>query len=209
MVMPQRPPGPSNAAIAAWPSKKLSVRRSTTRLAVCSLPIAKLARWVLGVRAEVIGGREIQANRLCPSPYQLLRIRLAAKPVAPVGASPLGPLGIGGIASAYTQAHHVSLLGCHGSLRGEANAVSNDGRRSGACNMLDGEWSWHGRRRGRVGRAGGHLQGRRCDLHLCQRRQRANRQAKSAGRLQITTERLEHLESPVQGRRHFREPVRG
>src|SRR3954453_4735394 len=51
--MSQRPPEPSNADIAAWPSKKLSVRRSTTRLAACSLPIATLARWVLGVR--VIG----------------------------------------------------------------------------------------------------------------------------------------------------------
>ena len=44
MLIPQRPSGPSNAAIAAWPSKKLSVRRSTTRFAACSLPIAKVAR---------------------------------------------------------------------------------------------------------------------------------------------------------------------
>src|SRR3954463_3663415 len=55
--MSQRPPEPSNADIAAWPSKKLSVRRSTTRLAVCSLPIAKLARWVLGV--TVIGAATV------------------------------------------------------------------------------------------------------------------------------------------------------
>src|SRR4030081_361690 len=57
--MSQRPPGPSNAAIAACPSKKLPVRRSTTRFAVCSLPIAKVARWVLGVIVEeVINGPE-------------------------------------------------------------------------------------------------------------------------------------------------------
>src|SRR5258708_34644448 len=52
--MSQRPPGPSNADIAAWLSKKLSVRRSTTRLAACSLPIAKLAQWVAAIVADVI-----------------------------------------------------------------------------------------------------------------------------------------------------------
>ena len=52
-VTSQRPSGRSNAAIAAWPSKKLSVSTSTTRLAVCSSPIAKLARCVDGV--DVIG----------------------------------------------------------------------------------------------------------------------------------------------------------
>ena len=56
IVMSQRPPGPSYAAIAAWPSKKLSFSRSTTRLAACSLPIAKLARRVAGVMVEVIKG---------------------------------------------------------------------------------------------------------------------------------------------------------
>ena len=52
--MAQRPPGPSCADIAAWPSKKLSVRRSKARLAACSLPIAKLARWVAAIVADVI-----------------------------------------------------------------------------------------------------------------------------------------------------------
>src|SRR4029077_17894695 len=36
------------------PSKKFSVRRSATRLAVCSSPIAKVARCVLGVSVVVI-----------------------------------------------------------------------------------------------------------------------------------------------------------
>src|ERR1700722_309529 len=49
--------------MAAWPSKKLSVRRSTTRFAVCSLPMAKLARLVLGVSVDDIGGRGINARR--------------------------------------------------------------------------------------------------------------------------------------------------
>src|SRR6266481_7251373 len=53
-MMSHRPFGLSYADIAACPSKKLSVRRSTTCLAVCSLPMAKLARWVDGVRVEVI-----------------------------------------------------------------------------------------------------------------------------------------------------------
>jgi hypothetical protein len=48
--------------MAAWPSKKLSVRRSTTRRAVCSLPMAKVARLVLGVSVEVIIDPEIDAD---------------------------------------------------------------------------------------------------------------------------------------------------
>src|SRR6266849_6834308 len=55
-VTSQRPSGPANAAIAAWPSKKLSVRRSTTRRAVCASPIANVARLVLGGRVEDIKG---------------------------------------------------------------------------------------------------------------------------------------------------------
>ena len=55
------PVGPSNAAIAAWPSKKLSVSRSTTRLAACSLPMAKVAREVAGVRRDDIRGKLIAA----------------------------------------------------------------------------------------------------------------------------------------------------
>src|SRR5216684_360133 len=62
--MPQRPSDRSNAAMAAWPSKKLSFRRSTTRRAVCSLPIAKVARLVLGVR-EVIKGPGNRCGRKC------------------------------------------------------------------------------------------------------------------------------------------------
>src|SRR5215212_1509803 len=50
--MSQRPPAPSDAAIAASPSQKLSLKRSTTRFAVCSLPIGKVARWLLEVRVE-------------------------------------------------------------------------------------------------------------------------------------------------------------
>ena len=55
MLTSQRPSGRSNAAITASPSKKPSVRRSTTCFAAGSLPIAKFARWVLGVVVEVIG----------------------------------------------------------------------------------------------------------------------------------------------------------
>src|SRR5258708_14802855 len=61
--MPHRPFGPSNADIAAWSSKKLSVRRSTRRLAVCSVPMAKLARWVDGVRVEVIEWRSLRGRK--------------------------------------------------------------------------------------------------------------------------------------------------
>jgi hypothetical protein len=60
--MSQRPFDRSNAVMAAWPSKKLSVRRSTTRRAVCSLPMAKVARLVLGVSVEVIIDPEIDAD---------------------------------------------------------------------------------------------------------------------------------------------------
>jgi hypothetical protein len=63
MVTSQRPSGRSNAAIAAWPSKKLSFSKSTMRRAVCSLPMAKVARRVLGVRVAVMGsfGRGVDA----------------------------------------------------------------------------------------------------------------------------------------------------
>jgi len=44
----QRPSGRSNAAIAACPSRKISFSKSTTCLATCSLPMAKVARLVLG-----------------------------------------------------------------------------------------------------------------------------------------------------------------
>src|SRR5215208_2740925 len=59
--MCQRAPGPSKAAIAAWSSKKLSVKRSTTRFALSSLPIGKVARWVRGVTVE---SNVIPASRL-------------------------------------------------------------------------------------------------------------------------------------------------
>src|SRR5436190_13878711 len=52
--MSQLPPAPSDAAIAASPSEKLSLKRSTTRFADCSLPIGKVARWVLGLTVEVM-----------------------------------------------------------------------------------------------------------------------------------------------------------
>src|ERR1700693_5570632 len=97
-MMPHRPFGPSNADIAAWSSKKLSVSRSTTRLSVCSLPMAKLARWVDGVRVEVIEwrslrGREIQAGDhtyLCDINYPVIvwpnnPLRPRGRPDAPPG----------------------------------------------------------------------------------------------------------------------------
>src|SRR3954447_3708340 len=59
-VTSQRPSGRSNAAIAASPSKKIWVSTSTTRLAACSSPIAKEARWVAGVRfigPQLAGGK--------------------------------------------------------------------------------------------------------------------------------------------------------
>src|SRR3954452_25201376 len=52
--MSQRPPAPSDAAIAASLSKKLSLKRSSTRFAVCSLPIGKVARWLVGLTVEVM-----------------------------------------------------------------------------------------------------------------------------------------------------------
>src|SRR5215831_3473612 len=55
-VRSQRPSGRSNAAIAASPSKKTSSSRSATRLADFSSPMAKLARWVAGVRGGLIAG---------------------------------------------------------------------------------------------------------------------------------------------------------
>src|SRR5450755_4413317 len=78
----QHPPGPSNADIAAWPSKKLSVRRSTTRFAVCSLPMANVARWVLGVEGiegpgKWRNGRSVQ--RLSISDARAVRWRPGLK----------------------------------------------------------------------------------------------------------------------------------
>src|SRR5664280_1143113 len=60
------------AAIAAWPSKKLSVRRSTTGLATTSSPMAKLARWVEGVTVGVIEGpvNARQPDKPYPSRHQ-------------------------------------------------------------------------------------------------------------------------------------------
>src|ERR1700761_2264528 len=61
--MSHRPSGRSNAAIAAWPSKKLSVSKSTTRLAAASLPMAKWARWVAGVTVDGIWVRPAPSRR--------------------------------------------------------------------------------------------------------------------------------------------------
>src|SRR5450432_114470 len=80
--MSQRPSDRSDAAMAAWPSKKLSVRRSITRRAVCSLPIAKVARLVLGVSVEVIKGPGNRCRRKirCPLPHPLPGNRVAQQP---------------------------------------------------------------------------------------------------------------------------------
>src|SRR5229473_3278278 len=104
--MPQRPSDRSNAAMAAWPSKKLSVRRSTTRRAVCSLPIAKVARLVLGVR-EVIKGPGNRCGRKCV----VLQIHYPVtgwrnNPACPM-ASQI-PQATGDSISAYTVQHVVS-----------------------------------------------------------------------------------------------------
>ena len=59
-------PAPSlraNAATAASPSSKISVRRSATRRAICSSPMAKVARLVAGVTASVIGSPALKQVR--------------------------------------------------------------------------------------------------------------------------------------------------